>query len=156
MSESPAWRWGGQPRRRTDHCASARYRRMAPNSVQRTQRAGELAAENRCVKRATHPIPLSWSQGRMQYITWTRDTLPATRRGPPDCRIRIGEGAGGDAYCHCKQQKIESIISSRTSVDGSVGSSCTCCLSRNRGWVSRSQKKISLSPSFIWNLPHSK
>ena len=70
--------------------------------------------------------------GRMQYITWTRDTLPATRRGPPDCRIRIGEGAGGDADCHCKQQKIESIISSRTSVDGSVGSSCTCCLSRNR------------------------
>ena len=58
MSESPAWRWGGQPRRRTDHCASARYRRMAPNSVQRTQRAGELAAENRCVKRATHHIPL--------------------------------------------------------------------------------------------------
>ena len=83
----------------------------------------ELAAENRCVKRTTHPIPLSWSQGRMYYMTWTRDTLPATRRGPRDCRIRIGEGAGGDADCYCKQQKIESIISNRTGVDGSVGSS---------------------------------
>ena len=82
----------------------------------------ELAAENRCVKRTTHPIPLSWSQGRMYYMTWTRDTLH-DKEGPRDCRIRIGEGAGGDADCYCKQQKIESIISNRTSVDGSVGSS---------------------------------